>query len=76
LIAAGNVSIEMAMLEGVEGLTKLLSHVPLERVLFGSYFPFFAWEAAELKLRESALAEKQREAIRRQSAQQLLAARL
>ena len=72
LIAAGNVSIEIAMLEGVSGITNLLKHVPLERVLFGSYFPFFAWEAAKLKLQESELTEQLRATIDRASAERLL----
>ena len=76
LVAAGNVSIEVAMLEGVNGLQKTLNHTPLERVLFGSYFPFFAWEAAQLKLQESPLAEMQREAIGERNAAALLRARL
>jgi predicted TIM-barrel fold metal-dependent hydrolase len=63
LVAAGNISVEIAMLEGIGGITKLLAHVPHERVLFGSYFPFYAFESAELKLQESALGEVQREAI-------------
>src|SRR5207237_1136964 len=49
LIASGNLSVEIAMLESVEGIKKLLSHAPLDRVLFGSYFPFYAFESAELK---------------------------
>ena len=72
LLAAGNLAIEIAMLEGVNGIQKLLSHVPLERILFGSHFPFFAWESAELKLRESPLAEAQRAAITNLNAQRLL----
>jgi len=72
LIAAGNVSIEIATVEGVEGITRLLAHCPLERVLFGSYFPFFAWESAELKLKESPLAEAQRMAITRDNAATLV----
>lgn len=74
LVALGNVSVEIATLEGVGGIQKLLSHVPLDRVLFGSYFPFFAWEAAELKLRESNLGEAQRAAISRGNAEKLLGA--
>jgi predicted TIM-barrel fold metal-dependent hydrolase len=72
LLAAGNVSVEIASVEGVAGITKLLAHVPLDRVLFGSYFPFFAWESAELKLKESPLAEAQRGAITRANAVALL----
>lgn len=62
-LAAAGVSFDIATLEGIAGLTRLLQSVPLERILFGSYFPFFAWEAAKLKLQESALARFQREAI-------------
>lgn len=69
IIASGQVAVEIAMLEQVAGIEKLLKHVPVERVLFGSYFPFFAFEAAELKLRESLLAEMQRDAIRRGNAE-------
>ena len=72
LIAAGNVSIEIAMLEGVGGIERLLTHVPPERILFGSYFPFFAWEAAQLKLRESSLAAAQRRLIEGGNARMLL----
>jgi predicted TIM-barrel fold metal-dependent hydrolase len=72
LIAAGNVSVEIAMLEGVGGITNLLKHVPPERVLFGSYFPFFAWESARLKLQESELTQRLRESIEGASAERLL----
>ena len=67
-LAAAGVSFEIAMLEGIAGITKLLKSVPLERILFGSYFPFFAWEAAKLKLQESALARFQVEAISEKNA--------
>jgi uncharacterized protein len=72
LIAASNVSVEIAMLEGVNGVAKLLTHVPHDRILFGSYFPFYAFEAAKLKLQESSLAAAQREAIGRGNAAALL----
>jgi uncharacterized protein len=72
LIAAGNFSVEIAMLEGVSGVTNLLKHVPLARVLFGSYFPFFAWESASLKLQESELTQRIRAAIDRDNAERLL----
>jgi predicted TIM-barrel fold metal-dependent hydrolase len=72
LIAAGDLSVEIAMLEGVAGITNLLKHVPLERVLFGSYFPFFAWESAKLKLQESELTQRLLEAIQQTNAERLL----
>jgi predicted TIM-barrel fold metal-dependent hydrolase len=72
LLAAGQVYIEIASLEGIAGLTNLLAHVPHERVLFGSYAPFFTWDSARLKLQESPLAAAQREAIERGNASVLV----
>ena len=72
LAAAGHVSFEIATLESVGGIAKLLKLVPLDRVLFGSHFPFFYFESALLKLRESALDESQTQAITHQNAQTLL----
>jgi len=67
-LAAAGVWFEIATLEGIQGLTRILKTVPLERILFGSYFPFFAWEAAKLKLQESALARFQVEGITEKNA--------
>ncbi len=75
LIEAGNVSFEIAMLEGVGGIPNLLRSTPLERVLFGSHFPFFVLESALLKLRESALTAPQIEAISHENAERLLGGR-
>ena len=72
LVAAGNLSVESAMLEGVAGITNLLKHVPLDRICFGSYAPFFSLESALGKLQESTLGEKQRTAIATESAKRLL----
>jgi predicted TIM-barrel fold metal-dependent hydrolase len=74
ILAAGRVSVEIAMLEGVNGLSRLLEHTSVDRILFGSYFPFFGWESAELKLRESALTAMHRTAISGSNAAALLAA--
>jgi predicted TIM-barrel fold metal-dependent hydrolase len=60
------------MQEGVGGITTLLEHAPLDRVLFGSHFPFFYLESALLKLRESELAQFQLDAITHLNASQLL----
>lgn len=75
LAAAGNIHFEISMQEGVGGITKLLEHAPLARVLLGSHFPFFYLELALLKLRESELARFQLAAITTENAQRLLDSR-
>lgn len=72
LLDAGNVSVELAMLEGVGGVENLLGQVPAGRVLFGSHAPLFYFAAAELKLRESLLTPDQDQAIRHENARRLL----
>ncbi|MBI2481460.1 MAG: metal-dependent hydrolase, partial [Planctomycetia bacterium] len=72
LAAAGRVYFEISMQEGVGGIATLLEHAPWDRVLFGSYFPFFYLESALLKLRESELAQCQLDAITQVNASQLL----
>lgn len=74
LAAAGSVYFEIAMLEGIGGVQRLVQQVTAERVLFGSYAPNFYFESALLKLRESPLAGAQIEAIRQQNARRLLGA--
>ncbi len=73
LMAAGEVYVEIAMLEGVGGVAGLLAQVPPNRVLFGSYTPLFYFESALLKLQESPLSDEQLGAIRGANAQRLLA---
>jgi hypothetical protein len=74
LIAAGEVYVEISMLEGVGGLGNLLAQVPVERVLFGSHAPLFYIESALLKLNESLLLPDQLHAIAGRNAQRLVAA--
>lgn len=73
LVSQGDIWVEISMLEGVGGLRALLEQVPAQRILFGSHAPFFYFEAAELKLRESPLTPEQLQAIRRGNAELLLA---
>jgi len=53
LAARKNVMVDIATLEGAGGLETLLKQIPRERVLFGSHAPFYYFESALLKLRES-----------------------
>src|SRR5262249_1095883 len=74
ILRAGDVFVEISMLEGAGGLARLLEKVPVERVLFGSHAPFFYAEAALLKLQESPLDERQLRAVCEANARRLLPA--
>jgi predicted TIM-barrel fold metal-dependent hydrolase len=76
LLAAGEVYVEISMLEGVGGLGQLLTQAPAHRLLFGSHAPLFYLDAALLKLKESPLLKEQRKAIGFLNAQKFLAAKL
>lgn len=71
VIAAGEVSVEIATLEGVGGLGTLLDQIPASRVLFGSYAPLFYFESAVLKLRETAMSASQPGMVRQENAARL-----
>ncbi len=74
LLKFENVSFDIAMLEGVGGIEKLLrdTKLPVERALFGSHLPLYNLEAAILKLRESELTPAQREALTQANARRIL----
>jgi hypothetical protein len=72
LIAAGDVYVEISMLEGVGGVGNLLAQVPGNRVLFGSYAPLFYFESSLLKLKESPLTHERLRAIRSENARRLV----
>ena len=74
LLGAGDVCVDLAMLEGVGGLDNLLTQTPADRILFGSHAPLFYFESAELKLKESLLTTSQAHAIRFENATRLFAA--
>lgn len=75
LLAAGKVWFEIATLEGVGGVGRLIEKTAAERVLFGSHFPLFYFESALFKMRESDLAQGQRDLVFRLNAQGLLGAK-
>ncbi len=55
LMNKADVSVEIATLEGVGGISNLLTQISADRILFGSYAPLFYFESALLKLKESPL---------------------
>ena len=65
------VYLEIAMLEGVAAIERLLAAVPLARLCFGSHAPFYVFESALLKLQESALSDEQLRAVRHANAARL-----
>ncbi|HZW32091.1 MAG TPA: amidohydrolase family protein [Isosphaeraceae bacterium] len=71
LLATGGIWVDIAMLEGLAGLERLIAQVGADHLLFGSHAPFFHAESAHLKLKESALAPEQAEAIRQGNARRL-----
>lgn len=71
--AVGKVWFDIAMLESVGGVGRLLEKAPVERILFGSHFPLFYFESALLKMRESDLAQGQRDLILSANAQRCIA---
>jgi predicted TIM-barrel fold metal-dependent hydrolase len=78
LVALGGSSevyLEIAMLDGVAGVERLLPRVPLSRLCFGSHSPFYIFESAALKLKESVLDDVQLRAIRQANAARLLASK-
>jgi predicted TIM-barrel fold metal-dependent hydrolase len=71
-LAAAGVCFDIAMLEGITGVARLVDQIGLDRVLFGSHFPFFTWESARFKMMESALDEAKEQAITAANARRLL----
>jgi predicted TIM-barrel fold metal-dependent hydrolase len=70
--AAGDVYAEISMVEGIAGVGRLVHEVPLPRVLFGSYYPFFYFESALLKMQESGLDEASKKAVCEDNARRLM----
>ncbi|MBI3877852.1 MAG: amidohydrolase family protein [Verrucomicrobia bacterium] len=75
LAATERVWFEISMLEGVNGVANLAAQIPVKQILFGSHAPFFYFESALLKLKESVLTDAQSQALREANARRLLNAR-
>lgn len=70
-LAGTKVWIDIAMLEGVGGVENLLKDWPQDRLVFGSFAPFFYWESAKLKMQESELSDAQLTAVMHKNAASL-----
>lgn len=75
LSAAGNVWFDFSMLEGVGCVDRLAASVSLERVVFGSHSPFYYFESAVLKVRESDLSEPEKKLVLEENARRILGRR-
>ena len=73
LAAPGNVHFEISMAEGVGVITRWIEQLGLERIVFGSHYPFFYLESALLKMQEAGLDESQKKAIFADHAKALVA---
>lgn len=73
IVRAGNVHVEISMLEGIGCIEKLLGTIPLNRIHFGSHLPLFLLESALLKLDESPLSADQLATITRGNSERLRA---
>jgi uncharacterized protein len=71
-LAKEGVCFEIAMLEGVNAVLKLMEKAPPKRICFGSFAPVFYFESAFLKLQESTLAGFQKTALCSENAESLL----
>jgi predicted TIM-barrel fold metal-dependent hydrolase len=74
LAAAGDVSFDIAMLEGVDALAGLVEKLGPDRVVSGSHFPLFYPESAALKLRETRLPAEAVGRVREGNARRILGA--
>src|SRR5205823_7766446 len=72
LAEAGAVFFDIATVEGIEGLARLVERLSPDRVLFGSNSPLFYLEAAHLKMQESGLPDDLKNKLFEGNARQLL----
>ena len=70
--SSGDVSVDISMVEGVAPLARLVQRVPPAKVMFGSYYPYFYFESALLKVQESGLDAAAEEAICAGNARRLM----
>jgi hypothetical protein len=73
--AAAGIGFDFAMQETITGVAKLIDQVGLDKVFFGSHFPFFTWESSRLKVVESGLEASVERAVLSGNAERWLAGR-
>ena len=59
LVASEQVWFDISTLEGMSGIQRMLTQVPVNRLVFGTHAPLYLPESAVLKLRESELTAEQ-----------------
>jgi|SRR5579871_1817014 len=72
--ATGRVYFDISMVESVGGVARLASEVSPEHILFGSHYPLFCFESAQLKVREAGMDQAETQSVTRSNALQLLEA--
>jgi len=73
VLSAGGAYCDISMVEGIEGVARLVERVSPKKVLFGSNSPLFYFESALLKIQETGLSESEKDALLEGNARQLLA---
>jgi predicted TIM-barrel fold metal-dependent hydrolase len=71
LQATRRVWFDLATLEGMAGIGRMLRQLPADRLVFGTAAPFYIPESAVLKLKESKLTQAQLDAITFKNAEEL-----
>jgi predicted TIM-barrel fold metal-dependent hydrolase len=72
LVDAGAVSFDISTVEGIEGIARLVERLSSSRVLFGSNYPLFHFEAALLKIQESGLPADEKSKLLEENAKRIL----
>jgi len=72
LAKVDRIRMDIAILEIIAGLGVFIDQMPLDRIVFGSYMPYFCMEANLLKFAESNVPDHQARAIRIGNARRLL----
>ncbi|WP_152050979.1 amidohydrolase family protein [Tautonia marina] len=72
VLGSGSISIEIASMEGVGAIDRLIENLGSDRIHFGTHAPLFVPESAVLKLRESVLDADSRQALTQGNALRLI----